>query len=245
MDTHGLIPIIGLLVMLGAFVGVLSGSWLLSVSPEIHQAPVPFLGGRKFGWRKCTARCLSLEGGADGRIEKWNNLRIVIRNRVHIVNARVLWLIEIRLRFGSCKKPPAAVGSLVRSFPVHVTNFVPFDRDQIGRQAGPVARRQRSNLIGPQFELARDDAFRCGQIAAVERFVGHVFVPNLEFGLRSIREIRGIRGQMHFRMTDGQAGNSSPAPRNPVRPRAAKFFSFLIFFLTLFKTFHGKWLTEM
>ncbi len=39
MDISGLIPIVGLLVMLGAFVGVLSGSWLFSVSPEIHKGP--------------------------------------------------------------------------------------------------------------------------------------------------------------------------------------------------------------
>src|SRR5580704_17067820 len=54
MDLYAFIPIIGLLVMFAAFVGWLSASQWLSVSPEIHKGPGWLIARTSFRGRLLT-----------------------------------------------------------------------------------------------------------------------------------------------------------------------------------------------
>ncbi|TNV71591.1 hypothetical protein FGO68_gene15035 [Halteria grandinella] len=98
---------------------------------------------------------ISLEGRTDRCIQQRDDLRIVVRNGIHIVNRMVSRVVHVLLRFRARHESPAAIRLVIRILTIHETDLVPIDGNHVRGDASSTIRRQRSNLIGSETELLR------------------------------------------------------------------------------------------
>src|SRR5262245_37853007 len=84
----------------------------------------------------------STERGTNRRVEKRNNGRVIIAERVDLVDGEIVGRIGILLRLVSSEKPPTAIYVLVRLLTIHVTNRCAVHGDAIGRETASHVRNE-------------------------------------------------------------------------------------------------------
>ena len=57
------------------------------------------------------------------RLQTTGDERIAIRNRIDVVQAEIIGIVDIFVRFITCKKSPAAVGRIIRRFAVKIAHL--------------------------------------------------------------------------------------------------------------------------
>ena len=65
-----------------------------------------------------------------------DDLRIVVRNSIDIVQFEIVRIVGVFLRFVTTEKTPTAIQIVVRSFTVHESDTHTIYCDAIGREAG-------------------------------------------------------------------------------------------------------------
>src|SRR5437762_6215445 len=68
-------------------------------------------------------------------IQKWNNRRVVIADRVYFIDGEVVGIIRILLRLVSRKESPTAVVVVIRCLSIHVANLHAVNSDSVRSKA--------------------------------------------------------------------------------------------------------------
>src|SRR6185312_11577423 len=77
----------------------------------------------------------ALEGGADGRLEERNDLRIVVGDRVDVEDALVVAVRHVIVVFVARHEAPAAVRRVLGRFAIHETDGLALHGDHVRREA--------------------------------------------------------------------------------------------------------------
>jgi len=96
---------------------------------------------------KMIRRSIPFKGTRGRAFQESNDRRIVIGDRIHVVNSKMIRICRILLRFVARKESPATVNVVVRRFPVHVSNLHPVDSDSVGGDASAKPRGERLDLM--------------------------------------------------------------------------------------------------
>src|SRR5262249_31387885 len=89
----------------------------------------------------------TLESPARRRAKERNHGRVVVGNRVDVMQSDVGEVVDIGITLEPTEEAPAAVELGVRLFAIHETDGEPVHGDVIAGEAGATAPCQRSNLI--------------------------------------------------------------------------------------------------
>src|SRR5262245_11724566 len=88
------------------------------------------------------------ERGALGRFKMRNDIGIVVRDRIDVIDPTVFWVLHVFVRFASSKEPPSAIEVVVGLFAVHESDRHAGDSDHVCCNACAKAARERSELVG-------------------------------------------------------------------------------------------------
>src|SRR5262245_9607322 len=77
-----------------------------------------------------------------------NDIGIVVRDRIDVIDPRVCWVINVFVRFASSKEPPSAIEVVVGPLTVHESDGHAVDSDHVCCKASAKTARERPNVAG-------------------------------------------------------------------------------------------------
>src|SRR5688500_5369082 len=92
-------------------------------------------------------RLVPLVRGARWGVEERNDVRVVVRDGVHVIHRVVCGIVHVLLRFHAGREAPAAVEVVVRRLAVHEADSHSTDGNHVRCDAAAVTRRERLDLI--------------------------------------------------------------------------------------------------
>ena len=91
---------------------------------------------------------VTLERRARRRVEQRDHVGVVVGDRVHVVQADVGKIVDVRVALEAAQEAPAAVEVGIRLLAIHEADGAPVDGDVIAREARATAPRERPDLVG-------------------------------------------------------------------------------------------------
>src|SRR5262249_56501051 len=77
-----------------------------------------------------------------------NDIGIVVRDRIDVIDPTVFWVLHVFVRLASSKDPPSAIEVVVGLFTVHESDRHAVDSDQVRCNACAKTASERSDFAG-------------------------------------------------------------------------------------------------